>query len=44
MCRNFVLDFNCLRTMRIANYCGNIEAKGDTVLNLKELNAKICYQ
>jgi hypothetical protein len=30
--------------MRIANYCGNMEAIGDTALNLKELEAKICYQ
>jgi len=30
--------------MRIAKYYGNIEAKGDTVLNLKELDVKICYQ
>jgi hypothetical protein len=30
--------------MRIANYCGNMEAKGDTALNLKELDSKMCYQ
>jgi len=44
MFRNFVPDFNYLCTMRIANYCGNIEAKGGTVLNLKELDVKICYR
>jgi hypothetical protein len=28
----------------IVNYCGKVEAKGNTVFNLKELDSKICYQ